>query len=320
MSYEFVNTGISATAAEKLTNDVLMQGIPMSTFASEVDTVFEFGADDGDTISVSKRQASKRNTRATIGEDEAVGRRKIKFPKTTVLVTEAASGIELTRKEKVLSQGFVKPSYVEDLAIEERQDANAGAFAEFAKAEYTYGSNADTTTVDFNTDSSVPTTTSGLNKVIFRDVINRMVKEQIPKHANGMYKAILSTDANDGIYTDVEAIAQYTQPEFRKDNVVGVYYGCEIMTENEHLANDVDANTKGEAIFFGKDAVLEAVAESTTTGLYINDVADRERVLWWYNIKGYKKTWSYDTDGAVLAANGGDRKGTERIIYYNKQA
>jgi hypothetical protein len=111
-----------------------------------------------------------------------------------------------------------------------------------------------------------------------------------------------------GVYDFLQAVAQYAEPEFRFKNEVGQYYSARHIAENNILSNVLNSSY-GEALYFGDEAVVEAVALPEELRYEETDLG-RSKKLGWYAILGWKKMWDITNDD--LNSTG---KGIERIVH-----
>jgi hypothetical protein len=129
-----------------------------------------------------------------------------------------------------------------------------------------------------------------------RDIVDRMKILNIPRHSDGNFVCIASTNSIRGLYDYFEAKANYTTmgPSFSGE--VGNYYGCRFVEETNVLSNALNS-LYGQAVFFGSDAVKEGIA--IPEGIRIDTPKDfgRDQSIAWYYLGGFKKTWDFSTDG-----------------------
>lgn len=158
---------------------------------------------------------------------------------------------------------------------------------------------SDTATTVFTSDSTVTiTATASMSDKNVRDIIDEMKKKNMPRHSDGNYVCIASTNSIRGLYDFFESKVQNTSMGPLFSGEVGRYYGCRFIEETNLLVNTLgNSSNLGEAMFFGADAVKEGIA--IPEGLRIDVPKDfgRDQAIAWYYLGGFKKTWDLSTDG-----------------------
>ena len=125
-----------------------------------------------------------------------------------------------------------------------------------------------------------------------------MTKKNIPKYGNGVdYMSIVSNNSKRGLYDYLQALMAYTTPEFMYQNESGRYYGCRFIEENAILSNSKGtASDNGEAIFFGDDAVVEAMAIPEEIRWDPPQDLGRSIKAGWVAETEFGKPWDYSTN------------------------
>lgn len=100
---------------------------------------------------------------------------------------------------------------------------------------------------------------------------------------------------------DWEDAAKYGDPERLFSGEIGRYYGVRFVEETNVLSNKVGAAAtyKGEAIFFGEDPMVEAVAVPEELRAKIPTDYGRDKGLAWYGLMGWSLTYDSSTAGEV---------------------
>jgi N4-gp56 family major capsid protein len=94
---------------------------------------------------------------------------------------------------------------------------------------------------------------------------------------------------------DWEDAAKYGDPERLFAGEVGRYYGCRFVEETNVLSNKPGGTYKGEAVFFGEDPVVEAVAVAEELRAKIATDYGRDKGLAWYSLVNWALTWGTST-------------------------
>ena len=151
-----------------------------------------------------------------------------------------------------------------------------------------YQSNSTTIT----TNSTPGTTATGdLSAYNVRQIVDFMKKQLVPKYDGQSYICIASTQAISGLFSDIATggwadITKYTTTFAPAlfDGEVGRYYLTRFVEETGYLSNSIGASSAhGQAVFFGDDAVYEAVAEPEQIRVKVSLDYERDKGLAWYN-------------------------------------
>lgn len=291
----------------KMSKQMRMQAGPRYIIRQFVDIKEGLGANAGDTVEFKKKL--RIDTRGgTLTETNTMPTNRIKIVKDSVTVTEYGNAVDYTQKATTLSDFDMRDEYQSGLIDDQHDVLDRAACTQFQSAKYKCVCSATDTTT-FTTDGTA-TATAGVNPSDknMRRIVEYAKKRHIPK-LGSFYIAILSTDAMGGVYDYLEAIAQYADPKFRFNDEIGKYYGARFIEENNVLSNSIGSSSKGEGLFFGGEAVTEAVALSEELRYEETDLG-RSKKLAWYFIGGFKKTWDLDNDD-----QNSTNQGIERIIH-----
>jgi hypothetical protein len=196
------------------------------------------------------------------------------------------------------------------LIEDQKETLDAAVATQFKLAKFKAVASSTATTVFTINGTATATATANISDANVRDIVAYMKSKKIPKFGGGYYSAILSINSMRGVYDFLQAVAQYADAQFRFTDEVGRYYGTRMIEDNAVLSNIIGSGTnKGEAIFFGADAVTEAVALPEELRYEETDVG-RSKKLAWYAILGFKKTWDLAADDSNSTG-----VGIERIVH-----
>jgi N4-gp56 family major capsid protein len=216
----------------------------------------------------------------------------------SLTITEFGNSIPFTLKGQTLAEVDVPASVRTVLMNDMSKVLDSQAALQYKASDYIAVA-SDTATTVFTSDSTVSVTaTANMSDKNVRDVIDRMKILNIPRHSDGNYVCIASTNSVRGLYDFFEQKVQNTSmgPLFAGE--VGRYYGCRFIEETNTLSNVIGSGTnKGEAIFFGADAVKEGIAIAEGLRIDIPKDFGRDQAIAWYYLGGFKKTWDFTTDG-----------------------
>lgn len=295
----------------KLSKQMREQAAPMFIFRNFVDLSEKgLGANKGEKVPFTKRL--RIDTRGgTLVETDTMPKNKIKFTTDSVAVTEYGNGVDYTQKLDTLSEFNMKDQYQKGLVEDQKDTIDNDIATQFKSGEFKAVATSTASTVITSDGTATATASANISDKNVRDIVDYMQIAQIPKFKGGdHYIGILSVKSMRGVYDYLQAVAQYAQPEFRFKNEVGMYYGARHVAENNILDNTIGSgSTYGEALYFGDEAVVEAVALSEQLRYEEEDLG-RSKTLAWYAILGFKKMWSLTNDDSNSTG-----KGIERIVH-----
>lgn len=297
-----------------LTNNTLSkslrkQALPEYVYRQFVDYKEDPGKRAGDTVFFDK--TLKIDTKGTtLIETNTIPENKWKVVKDSVVVTEWGNSVPYTEKLDTLAE--FDPSDISSNALKNDmiEVMDSAAYAQFRTAKFIAVCSDTATTVFTSNGTATVTASANPSDKNVRDVVDHMDKNLVPRFSDKNYRAIVSVNARRGIYDFLQAVAQYADPEYRANAEVGQYYNVRFALDTAFLSNSVGLNTnKGEAIFFGKEAVLEAMALQPEVRMKIPTDYGRSKGVAWYGIFQYKKMWDLVNDN--LNSN---IAGLERIV------
>lgn len=284
-----------------LSKQMRMAASPRYKFRQFVKLKEALGKHNNDTVFFNKY--SKVDTSAStsgLSETDTMPEGKFEVDRGTITVTEYGNSIPYTGKLQALSEFDVDNPILNVLKDDmgdtiDRLAAKKG-FLELSNILTYCISASGTTAGTFETgvrpsDAQIgPMTTYHV-----KEIVDKMKKNNVPPYDdNGNYMCIASVNALRSIKddSDWEAAAKYGDPERLFSGEVGRYYGCRFVEENNVLRNNCGSNgDRGELVFFGEDAVTEAVAVPEEIRAKIPADYGRSKGLAWYAILGYEPTW-----------------------------
>ena len=129
------------------------------------------------------------------------------------------------------------------------------------------------------------------------------VANPVPLMPDGNAVAILSVKAARGLFDDpdYQEAAKFAYPrQLFHGEMEEIVYNTRIVVTNNTaaLSNGVGgASALGEAIFLGDDSIIEGVAIKEELRAKLAVKYGRDKGLAWYALLGFKKVWSFATDG-----------------------
>jgi N4-gp56 family major capsid protein len=252
----------------------------------------------------------------TISETATIPENKWKVVKDSVQVTEVGNSVPYTEKLETLAEFDPQDLSSRTLKSDMLEVIDSLISVQFDATDYVAVATATNSTVFATGGSATATAGCNISDDNVRDIVNQMKKKWIPPFADGNYRGILSVNSADGVYTYLQAMAQYTEPQYRHNAEVGQYYNCRMVVDNYGgtLSDSIGTGSVyGEAFFFGQEAVMEAVALSEEVRMKTPTDFGRSKGVAWYGIMAWKKMWDVDDD-----LNGVD-KGITRIYKVTSQ-
>ena len=176
---------------------------------------------------------------------------------------------------------------------------DSAASIEFKTADYK-AIVVNTATTAFDSDGTITGSTSSgsMSDKNVRDVIDRMKTLNMPRYDGNNYVSIASTNAIRGLYDFFEAKISQTTAKPLYNGEIGQYYGCRFIEETNILKNTLGSGAiDGEAVFFGDDAVREAIVVPEDIRIDLPKDFGRDQAIAWYYLGGFKIAWDHSTDG-----------------------
>jgi N4-gp56 family major capsid protein len=285
------------------------QAAPLFVFRNFVDLSEKgLGANSGDKVPFVKQL--RIDTRGgTLTETATMPMNTIKFTTDSVQVTEYGNGVNYTQKLETLAEFNMKDKYQKGLVQDQKDTIDYNIALQFQSAKFKAVATNTATTSFFSNGTAIGNPGANISDKNVRDIVDYLMLAQVPKFKGGdYYIGILSVKSMRGVYDFLQAVAQYAEPEFRFKNEVGQYYSARHIAENNILSNVLNSSY-GEALYFGDEAVVEAVALPEELRYEETDLG-RSKKLGWYAILGWKKMWDITNDD--LNSTG---KGIERIVH-----
>ena len=309
--YWSVNTLGGNLTNNKLSKQLRYQALPMYVYRQFAQIKDEgLGKQSGDTVIFDK--LLRINTRGgSLSETSTVPANLIKVVKDSVVVTEWGNSVNYTKKLDDLSEWDPNNIFMRGLKDDMADVLDSAAYVPFTGAKFVAVATSTASTVFTSNGTATATAAASISDKNVRDIVDDMKRKQIPKIGGkkGYYGAILSIRSNRGIYDFLQAVAQYTEPEYRYNSEVGKYYDSRFMEDNAFLSDAVGTSgLYGDGFFFGEDALLEAIAVPEYTVADTPTDLGRSRKVGWLATMQFKKVWDLTADD--LNSTG---KGVERI-------
>ena len=240
----------------------------------------------------------------TLVETATMPETQITIQTGTVLVAEYGNSVPFTGKLATLAEFDVDNIITVALRNDEAKVLDSAVADQFVLSQLKYACLTASSAGSFQTltaDAAQGTTTSGANFDMYhlKECADKLKVLNVPKYDGENYVCIGSVNAFRGVknHTDWTDAAKYGDPERLFSGEVGRIESVRCIEETNFLSNARGGSTFGEAVMFGADAVMEAVALMEEIRAKIPGDYGRSRGICWYGIEGFTKIWDYTGDG-----------------------
>jgi len=294
-------TGIGAVPY--LTDQVRKVAQPLFRLRQFADVKENIGKGRGDTWLFDKT-ANVATQGGTLIETNTIPETQFTVTQGTGTVTEYGNSVPMTLKaqtlEKIQLDSLTEAALRDDLV----KVLESAAGAQFATTDYVAVCSSTASVVFTTNGTATATATSDLTAANVRSIVDYMKKRNIPKYDGRNYICVASVSALSGLHADTGAggwvdLNKYSDT-FAKNPImgeVGEFYMTRFVDETGYLSNTIGSgSTRGQAVFFGSDAVYEAV--SVPEEIRVKQSADygRDLGLAWYALLGFKIVWNLAAD------------------------
>lgn len=285
----------------KLSAEIRHAAQPLQKFRQFVNIHEALGKGKGDAI-IFEKVSNVASQGGTLVETNTMPETQITIRKGTLTVTEYGNSIPWTGKLEALATFDIENLTTRAARDDQAKVLDSAAATQFVAGDQDYVCLSATSGTFTTAGAAGGTANSNLNGYHIRQLVKNLKKRNIPKYDGENYICIASVEALDGLLADtatagwVEA-AKYGDPERLFRGEVGKYGGVRFVEETNFLANTLGTGSAfGEAVIFGSDAVVEAIA--TPEEMRIKEPTDygRSQGLCWYGILGFLIMWDYSAD------------------------
>jgi len=263
------------------------------------------GKGKGDTVDFNK-VSNIQTAGGTISEASRIPESNILIRRGQLVMEEYGNSIPYTGKLDDLSEFSVDNIITKALRDDQAKVLDAAVATVFKTTDVSY-SPTSASAGTWAVNGSVASATSGLNLFHVKEVIDAMKNglfgsgnsaNPVPPYDGENYICIASVSALRQLKDDpdFEEVVKYADPERLLTGEVGRIYGCRFIETNNRNVLAAHATT-GNAIFFGADPVIEAVAIPEEIRAKIPEDYGRSKGIAWYGLMGFEKVWDYSTDG-----------------------
>ncbi len=283
-----------------LTQRLRAQAQPQFRFRQFVDVKEAIGRNRGDTW-LFDRRGNVVTQGTVLSETNTIPQTNFAVGQGTGVIVEYANSVPYTGKLEALGQIMIEPAVEQSLRDDMVKALESAAGAQFINSEFIAVMSSTSSVVITTNGTATATATADLTGSNVRQVVDFMKKKLIPKYDGMSYICIASTASLSGMFSDTAAggwvdVSKY-QVEFAKNifnGEIGKYYNVRFVEETGYFSNTIGSGSShGQAVFFGADAVYEAVAVPEELRVKVSVDYGRDQGLAWYFLGGWKTVWSY---------------------------
>ena len=279
------------------------QAQPLQKFRQFVRKEPGYGKNKSDTI-LFDRIANVTTGGGTISELSKMPEDNFVISQGTVTVNEYGNSVPWTGKLESLSEFSVDNIALQVLKNDMSKILDAAVGAEFQTAPVKYVPIGSVGTPVSKFETTLATAAlRDAQAFDVKEIVDAMKSTYtIPPFDGENYMCVCSVGFGRALKDDPdwEDAAKYGDPERLFSGEIGRYYGCRFVEETNVLANTTGTSGfKGEAIFFGEDAMVEGVAVAEEMRAKIPTDYGRDKGLAWYGLMGWSLTYDVSTAGMV---------------------
>lgn len=284
-----------------LSNDTLSAKIrhaaqPMMKFRQFTDPASAMGQSKGQLFLFDKI-SNVQTQGGTLTETSPIPKTNFTITQGSLTLREYGNSVPYTNFAQLLAESDL-PSHIEQALMDDMAKVlDSAAATEFQASDYKATITNTSTTTFGSAGVALETAGANMSDVNVRDIVDQMKILNIPKWDGVNYIAVCSTKALRGVYDFFEAKSVNTTMENAMMGEVGRYYMTRFVEETNVLSNSIGSGSQyGEAVFFGQDAVKEAIALPEELRIDANDFG-RDKGIAWLSVIGFSKIWDFSTDG-----------------------
>jgi len=285
----------------KLSKELLYQAHPIYKFRQFVSVKEAWGKNAGQVEYFDKVKWISTDSRGgVLTETSTVPRTNIQFTQGTVTIYEYGNAIGYTRFLANVGQIKVTPAIKKALRKDMADVLDRAAATQFQASDVKYVCLTSTSGTLTTNGTAGGTATSNLNAYHVKQIVDQMRKWNVPKYKGEHYICIASVNAIRGLFDDSgwSDWWQYIDNKNALNGEVGKFYDVRFVLDTNVLSNSLgNGSAYGEAVFFGDDAVMEAISEPEHIRVDVPKDFGRDLAIGWFYTGGFQKIWDYSTDG-----------------------
>jgi N4-gp56 family major capsid protein len=286
-----------------LSSDLRQAAIVDTKFMQFVKPEPGYGRKKGDTITITRVSNLTVPTDGTLQETQRIPEDVLTITTTGITVVEWGRAVPYTSLSEDLSEFNIENSVQASLKNQMKvvmDNASAAAFKTGQiKAEQT-----GVSSVNFDTNGTPSQiATANLNVYAVEQIRDYMYSTlYIPPFEGDDYIGLVSTKAARGVKDDPiwEVWHKYTDPEAKYNAEIGRLENIRFVeSPNVNALSSVvgSSSNTGEAVFFGMDPVVMAVAQDPELRAAIPQDFGRQKNVAWYGILQFGIVWTTSNSG-----------------------
>lgn len=293
-----------------LSADLRSAAVAESKFMQFVRPESGYGRKSGESITIARVSNLAIPTSGKLQEGLKIPEDSMTITSVSITVSEWGRAVPYTSLSDDLSKFDMEQIVQKELMKQMRLILDNACATAFKQAKLRVNSNS-VSTIQLGTAGSFVGTASNNLSVAHVEAIRDLMYQSylIPPYEGDDYIALVSTKAKRGLLSDPawEDWHKYTDPQSKYNGEVGRIENIRFIETNNNsaLSNAVGTGSAvGEALFFGADSVVMAVALDPELRASVPGDFGRQKAVAWYGIMEFGLVW--DT------ANAGEAK----VIYF----
>lgn len=293
-------------ANSKLSKKLRYAAQPFMKFRQYPRPVDAFGKGQGDTVDYDKI-TNLQTQGGEIGEQQKVPETKFIIKRASITITEYGNSIPWTGKLELLSEFNINQPIQKVLRDDMSKVLDAAVATKFKLTKVSY-SPVTSASGTWNWAGSPAAGTANFNLFHLKEIVDAMIEANVPPAVGGPegdYVCIATQKALRGILDDPEFQEwnKYQNDRLLRGEVGRVYRTRFVLTTHTSALTKKASNAMGEAIIFGDDAVVEAIAQPEEVRAKTPDDYGRSKGLAWLFMGQWGHVWDYATDSEYRAVH-----------------
>ena len=278
--------------------------VPLMKFRQFVDIKEGWGKGVGATLKFDK--IGRISTAGgTLVETNAMPEHQFTITRGTVGMQEFGNSIPYTGKLEALSNFDVQNPTIRVLRDDMASILDKACGVEFRKTGRKYTATSTVagaleSVADGDTLGSAKNIKGGWRLFHIREVVKELKARDIPRYDGENFICIASIYFIHELMKDSEWLnnVRYGDPGRLFSGEIGRCYGVRFIEESNHLADTMGSGGDyGEAVIFGKEAVMEGIVLPEEIRAKVPTDYGRSKGIAWYGIMGWEKMWKHTDSG-----------------------
>lgn len=277
---------------------------PLMKFRQFVDIKEGWGKGVGDTLYFDKI-GNISTAGGTLVETNAMPEHQFTITRGTIAISEWGNSIPYTGKLEALSNFDVQNPTIRVLRDDMASVLDKACGLEFKKTGRKYIGTATAggtleSIADGDTLASGKSVKGGWKLFHIKECVKELKSRDVPKYDGENYICIASVYFLNEIMKGTEWLdnVRYGDPARLFAGEIGRCYGVRFIEETNYLLDTIgSASDFGEAVLFGREAVMEGIVTPEEIRAKVPTDYGRSKGLAWYGIMGWEKMWKHTDSG-----------------------